>query len=89
MANHLSAIKRARQNKDRYGRNKSRKTAIKTLTKKIEAAVNNNQAEAAEQYFQMAQKQIAKIGSTSTMHKKTASRKISRLAKRKNAVNPS
>lgn len=88
MANHKSALKRARQNKDRYGRNKARKTAIKTLTKKIEAAVKDNQPETAEQSFLLAQKTIAKTGATSTMHKKTAARKISRLARLKNKLTP-
>ncbi len=86
MANHKSAVKRAKQNTIRYGRNKARKTTIKTLTKKVEAAVKENKAEDAQHYFKVAQKTIAQTGTTSALNKKTAARKISRLARLTNSA---
>ncbi len=81
MANHQSAIKRTRQNLKRNLRNKSRKTAVKSVTKRLEAAVNENKTEEAVLEFKKAQKMIAKTASKGVFHKKTAARKISRLAR--------
>jgi small subunit ribosomal protein S20 len=81
VANHQSAIKRARQNLKRNLRNKSRKTAVKSVTKRLEAAVNENKTEEAVLEFKKAQKMIAKTASKGVFHKKTAARKISRLAR--------
>ena len=81
MANHQSAIKRTRQNLKRNLRNKSRKTAVKTVTKQLEAAVKENKTEEIGVQFKKAQKMIAKTASKGVFHKKTAARKISRLAR--------
>ncbi|MDY6903758.1 MAG: 30S ribosomal protein S20 [Thermodesulfobacteriota bacterium] len=81
MANHKSALKRDRQSKRRYLRNKSRKTAVKTMTKKIETAVKNNTVEDAQTQLKAAQKLIDKTAAKGTIHKKTAARKISRLTR--------
>ena len=81
MANHQSAIKRTRQNLKRNLRNKSRKTAVKTVTKQLEAAVNENKTEEVGVQFKKAQKMIAKTASKGVFHKNTAARKISRLAR--------
>ena len=54
MANHKSAIKRARQNQERRLRNRMVKTRVKNVTKAVRAAVAENPAEAAAQ-FQAAQ----------------------------------
>lgn len=89
MANHQSAIKRAKQNQKRALRNKSRKTAVKTITKRLEATVNEKNTEEAARQFITAQKMIAKTASKGVFHKKTAARKISRLAKRVNSVTSS
>ncbi|MDY6825326.1 MAG: 30S ribosomal protein S20 [Thermodesulfobacteriota bacterium] len=81
MANHKSAIKRHRQSKIRELRNKSRKTTVKTMTKKIEAAVKNNAAEDARAQLKAAQKLIDKTAAKGTLHRNTAARKISRLTR--------
>ncbi len=80
MANHASAKKRAKQNPKRAKINAARKSRIKTFIKKIEAAVNAGDAEAAAAAFKAAQPEIMRGVSKGVMHKKTAARKISRLS---------
>ena len=48
MANIKSAKKRILVNRTKYERNKSIKSEIKTLTKKVESAVANSDKEAAQ-----------------------------------------
>ncbi len=85
MANHKSALKRVRQNRKRYQQNKARKTRIKNLIKDLDAAIASKSVDEVKIRFIAAQKYIDKIGkSTGVMHRRTASRKISRLAARVN-----
>ncbi|PZP57398.1 MAG: 30S ribosomal protein S20 [Micavibrio aeruginosavorus] len=89
MANHASAKKRAKQNPKRAKINAARKSRIKTFIKKIEAAVNAGDADAAAAAFKAAQPEIMRGVSKGVMHKKTAARKISRLsAKLKSSKTP-
>lgn len=84
MAHSLSAKKRVRQNAKRKVINRSRKGRIKTQIKHFETALASGDAKAAgEQYWSIVKK-LDKTAATSTMHKKTAARKKSRLAKRLN-----
>lgn len=82
----LSAIKRARQAEKHKLRNKTVKTAIKTVTKKVEAAVEGKDKEEAQRAFVEAAEVISKAASKGIIHKNTASRKISRLARLANTV---
>lgn len=82
----LSALKRARQAEKNRLRNRIVKTAIKTITKKVEAAVNEKNKEAARKAFIEATETISKAASKGVIHKNTASRKISRLARLANTV---
>lgn len=86
MANHKSAIKRARQNEKRRLRNKSAKTRVKNIVKSVRLAVNENSKEEALKELDNAKSIIDKAAKKGVVHKKTASRKISRLARRVNAV---
>ncbi len=86
MANHKSALKRIRQNEKRRARNKIRKTRIKNLIKKVENAVAEKSLENAQTAFIDAQKYIDKIGRKPTLHRKTASRKVARLARLVNSL---
>ncbi len=79
MANHKSAEKRIRQTKKRTERNRFYKTRIKNLTKAVEAAVANNDAQAATEAFKKANKNIHKFVSKGILKKNTAARKVSRL----------
>ena len=82
----LSAIKRARQAEKRQERNKSGITRIKTAAKKVLAAVEVNDKAGAKVNLRAAAKVISAAASKGVIHKNTASRKISRLAKRANKI---
>ena len=86
MAHSLSAKKRIRQNDKRRTMNRARKSQVKTQIKRFEAAVSQGDTAAASEEFQLVVKKLDKVASTSTMHKKTAARKKSRLAKRLNSL---
>jgi len=86
VAHSLSAKKRVRQNAKRNEINRARKSQIRTQVKRFEAAVSSGDAAAAAEQFRLVGKKLDKVASTSTMHKKTAARKKSRLAKKLNAL---
>ncbi|GAB6144049.1 30S ribosomal protein S20 [Desulfocicer niacini] len=81
MANHKSALKRAKQSENRRLRNKSTKSAMNTAIKKVRAAAEEEGNENAQALFINAQSCIAKAGKKGVIHKNTAARKISRLSK--------
>ena len=86
MASSLQAKKRARQNVKNNTANRARKSRVKTQIKHFEAALDAGNAEAATEQLRLVGKKLDKTASTSTMHKKTASRKKSRLAKQLNKL---
>lgn len=86
MANHKSALKRARQNEVRRIRNKSTKTRIKNIVKDVRLAVSDKSKESALTKLDTAKSVIDKAAKKGVIHKKTASRKISRLSKNVNAI---
>ncbi len=86
MASSLQAKKRAKQNVKSNTTNRARKSRVKTQIKHFETALNAGDAEAATEQLRLVSKKLDKTASTSTMHKKTASRKKSRLAKQLNKL---
>ena len=86
MANHKSALKRARQNEIRRKRNKAVKTRVKSIVKDVRLSVSENSKEAALEKLEMAKTNIDKAAQKGVLHKKTASRKISRLSKLVNTI---
>lgn len=86
MAHSLSAKKRIRQNAKRRTINRARKSQVKTQVKRLETVLSEGNVEAATAQFQEVVKKLDKVASTSTMHKNTAARKKSRLAKQLNAL---
>ena len=84
MANHKSAKKRAKQNLVRRQRNRSVKTTLKTLEKKVRAAKAAGD-DAAVELMRQNQSALQKASQKGIIHKKTASRKISRLSRLVNA----
>jgi len=86
VAQSLQSKKRARQNIERRTINRARKSQIKTLIKRFEAAIENDDVQAASEQYRIVEKKLDKTASTSTMHKNTTSRKKSRLAKKLNAL---
>ena len=81
MANHKSALKRIRQNTKRNERNKSFRTLIKTVTKKVTAEAETGNKEQALLELKRAEKVIAKVGGKGILHPRAASRKISSLTR--------
>ena len=81
MANHKSAIKRARQNEQRRLRNKAVKTRIKTIVKEVRTGAGEASGEDRLAKLNAAQSAIDKASKKGVIHKRTAARKISRLSK--------
>ena len=81
MANIKSAKKRILVNETKAARNKANKSKVKTAVKKVEAAVAAKDAETAKTALRAAIVEISKAGTKGVYHKKTVSRKISRLSK--------
>ena len=89
MANHKSALKRARQNEVKRIRNKSHKTKTKTAIKAVRKAISENSVEEARERLNDAISIIQKTASKGIIHKNTASRKISRLTRQVNHLSVS
>ena len=83
---HKSAQKRHRQSLKRRLRNRSKKSTIKTFTKKAVEAASSG-AQDAVTLQRQAESLIDKAAKGSTLHKNTAARKKSRLAKQVNKLN--
>ena len=86
MANHKSALKRARQNEKSRLRNKATKTRVKSIIKDVQATVLEPSSGDARKKLNAAQSLIDKASKKGVIHKKTAARKISRLSKLVNSV---
>jgi len=86
LANHKSAVKRARQSEDQRQRNRSRKTRMKNVIRKLEESLNTKATEAAAENLKLAVSIIEKTAAKGVIHRNTASRKISRLTRRVNAL---
>jgi len=86
VAHSLSAKKRVKQNAKRRTINRARKSQVKTQIKHFETAVSNGDVEAASEQYGLIVQKLDKTAATSTMHKRTAARKKSRLAKRLNSL---
>ena len=80
MAIHKSVIKRQRQADKQQLINKSAKSLLKTLAKKVEQAVETKNADLAKESLIKAMKAYDKAASQGILHKSTSSRKISRLS---------
>ena len=86
MATHVSAQKRARQSEKKRLRNAALKSLLKTSARKVLLAVEEKNVEEARKALARAVPLIQKIASKKVIHKKTAARKISRLARKLNTL---
>jgi small subunit ribosomal protein S20 len=84
MIRHKSTEKRARQNKKRYQSNRAVKSSVKTGVKNLLAAIDNKNKEGSSSQLKKVISTLNKAASKGIVHKKTVSRKISRLTKRTN-----
>jgi small subunit ribosomal protein S20 len=81
MANHESAKKAYKQSEKKKLINKSRKSKVKTLFKKILEDVNKSDYESAKNSFTLFQSEIMKAVSKKLLKANTASRKVSSVSK--------
>ena len=82
MANIKSQIKRNRQNKGRHDRNKAVRSELKTRYKAAITAAESGEGEAAGNAARIAQKRIDQAAASGLIHKNTAARRKSRMARR-------
>ena len=86
MPNIKSAIKRVKVTKTKTLQNVVQKSALKTVIKKVKEGIAKKDA-AAPELLKVAEKSIDKAAAKHLIHKNTAARKKSRLAKALNAAN--
>lgn len=86
---HKSTIRRARQAERRHERNRATSNSVKTLIKKVQSAVAGKKPDEAKAGLLEATSAIGKAVSKGVLHRNTASRQISRLALRVNALSGS
>ena len=79
MANIKSAKKRIKVIETKTMRNKAIRSKVKTMIKKVDAAIAEGNKAEAEAALLVATSEISKAASKGIYHKNTASRKISRL----------
>jgi len=82
MANTPQAKKRIRRNAARAEINGARISRIRSFVKKVEAAIEGGDKDAAAAALKSAQPELARGVARGVLHKNTASRKLSRLTKR-------
>jgi small subunit ribosomal protein S20 len=75
-----------RKIESRTARNRDQKTRMRTFIRRVDEAIAGGDKAGAETALRAAQPVIARAGQKGLMHKKTASRKISRLSKRVSAI---
>jgi small subunit ribosomal protein S20 len=82
MANTPQAKKRIRRNARRADINHARISRIRTFVKQVESAIASGKKKEAADALHQAQPEIARGVARGVIHKNTAARKFSRLAKR-------
>jgi small subunit ribosomal protein S20 len=86
MANTKSAKKAARQTIRRTNANKGRRSRVRSYARKVEEAIAAGDKAAAAAALKEAEPVLARTAQRGLVHRKTASRKVSRLAKRVSAM---
>jgi small subunit ribosomal protein S20 len=82
MANTPQAKKRIHRNARRADINHARISRIRTFVKQVESAIASGKKTEAAEALKLVQPEIARGVARGVLHKNTASRKFSRLAKR-------
>ena len=86
MANHFSALKRARQTEKRTAQNRANKSRLRVALRGFREAVAGGNKETAEQTYRTAVSVMDKSVQKGVIHANTASRYKSRLNARLKAV---
>lgn len=84
MANIKSAKKRISVIEAKTAKNRRVKEHVKAVLKNFEKALAEGDMEEAEKKLRLAEKKLMKAASKNVIHKKAASRKVSRLTKKFN-----
>lgn len=86
MANTTSAKKATRKIARRTEINKSRRSRVRNFLRKVEEAIASGDQAVAKEALRVAQPELMRAASKGVVHANTASRKVSRLASRVNAL---
>jgi small subunit ribosomal protein S20 len=86
MANHFSALKRARQTVRRTTRNRSNSSRLRSVLRQMREALAANDKASAEQTFRRTVAALDKATQKGVLHTNTAARYKSRLSARLNAL---
>jgi small subunit ribosomal protein S20 len=82
MANHLSALKRARQTERRTDRNRTNTSKLRTQLRELRETIAKGDKSAAQQTYRNTVSALDKAIQKGTLHENTASRYKSRLGAR-------
>ncbi|HYL12376.1 MAG TPA: 30S ribosomal protein S20 [Terriglobales bacterium] len=86
MANHFSALKRARQTEKRTTRNRANRSRLRTALRQLRESLAKGDKQSAEQVFRQTVSALDKAIQKGVLHENTASRYKSRLSARLNAL---
>jgi small subunit ribosomal protein S20 len=86
MANHFSALKRARQTEKRTATNRANASRLRTALRTLRETIEKGDKRAAEQTYRATVSALDKAIQKGTLHENTASRYKSRLGARVNAM---
>ncbi len=86
MANHFSALKRARQTEKRTARNRANTSQMRTALRVLRESLAKGDKAAAEQTYRQTVSALDKAIQKGVLHKNTASRYKSRLSTRLKAL---
>jgi len=76
-----SGVKRHKQSLKRRARNRHIRANVKSVVKEVRAEISGTDGGKSQEALRTAASIISRAGSKGVLHKKTASRKIARLAK--------
>jgi small subunit ribosomal protein S20 len=86
MANHFSALKRARQTEKRSARNRANTSRLRSALRQLRESLAKNDKPAAEQVYRQTVSALDKAIQKGVIHENTASRYKSRLSARLDAL---
>jgi small subunit ribosomal protein S20 len=86
MANHLSALKRARQTERRTARNRANTSSLRSQLRELRETIAKGDKAAAEQKYRQTVSALDKAIQKGRLHENTASRYKSRLGARVGAI---
>lgn len=86
MANTTSAKKATRKIARRTEVNKTRRSRVRGFVRRVEEAIASGDQAAAAEALKAAQPELMRAATKGVVHRNTASRKVSRLAKRVKAI---